>query len=87
MSTVVAEERGGLGHANSVSYEAPGRGRGPIRNCIGRGQHVKRRKRRLILFYSAEGPSQLSNSDTSVAHRLAVTDSEGQKKSLSYQLY
>jgi hypothetical protein len=41
---VVVEERGGLGHANSVSYDAPSCGRGPIRNCIGRGQRVKRRK-------------------------------------------
>jgi hypothetical protein len=44
MSTVVVEERGGLGHANSVSYDAPSCGRGPIRNCIGKGQRVKRRE-------------------------------------------
>ena len=43
MSTVVVEERRGLGHTNSVSRDAPGCGRGPIRNCIDRGQRVKRR--------------------------------------------
>jgi hypothetical protein len=36
MSKVVVEERGGLGYADSVSYDAPSCGRGPIRNCIGR---------------------------------------------------
>src|SRR5437868_3502425 len=30
MSMVVVEERGGLGYANSVSYDAPSYGRGPI---------------------------------------------------------
>jgi hypothetical protein len=53
MSTVVVEERGGLGHANSVSYDAPSCGRGPICGYIGRGQRVERRKRgkrRLILY-------------------------------------
>ena len=44
MSTVVVEEWGDLGHANSVSYDASSYGRGPIRNRIGRGQRVKRRK-------------------------------------------
>jgi hypothetical protein len=44
MPTVVVEEWGGLGHANSASYDASSCGRGPIRNCIGRGQRVKRRK-------------------------------------------
>ena len=44
MSTVVVEERGGLGYPNSVSYDALSCARGPIRNCIDRGQRVKRRK-------------------------------------------
>jgi hypothetical protein len=41
---VVVEERSGLGCANSVSYDAPSCGRGPIRGCIGRGQRVERGK-------------------------------------------
>jgi hypothetical protein len=53
MSTVVVEERGSLGHANSVSYDALSCGRGLIRNCISRGQHVKRGKRRLTLYSTA----------------------------------
>jgi hypothetical protein len=45
MSTVVVvEARGSLGHTDIVSYDGPSCGRGPIRNCIGRGQRVKRCK-------------------------------------------
>jgi hypothetical protein len=36
MPTVVEEERGSLGHANSVSHDALSYGRGPIRNHTGR---------------------------------------------------
>jgi hypothetical protein len=41
ISTMVVGERGGLGHANGVSYDAPSCGRGPIRNYISRGQRFK----------------------------------------------
>jgi hypothetical protein len=50
MSKVIVEERGGGGHADSVSYDAPSCGRGPIRDRIGRGQRGERERRRLILY-------------------------------------
>jgi hypothetical protein len=86
MSTVVVEARRGLGHTDIVSYDAPSCGRGPIRNCIGRGQRVKRRKRgrcRLIL-YSTPRKDLPNNSDTSVAHNsLLLTVRVGRKAFLT----
>jgi hypothetical protein len=33
-----------LGHAGGMSYDGLSCGQGPIRDCIGRGQRIKRRK-------------------------------------------